>query len=148
MKNNEETENELAIEVGGYEHVLVLRNMKVVDVDAIEITQNLKRGTSHGDCILYFGKHFVHKRYVYFCETTSCIHLYNMKEFICIPNLLIFLNCLPKLSFFCCLVYDRYTKRVGECEQCKCRRKWYIRYQFLRGIYDTSLFAVSYLIIW
>lgn len=58
--NNEETENELAIEVGGYEHVSVLRNIKVVDKDAVEIVHNLKRGTSCGDCILYFGKHFMH----------------------------------------------------------------------------------------
>ncbi|KAF3337158.1 ATP-dependent DNA helicase 2 subunit KU80 isoform X1 [Carex littledalei] len=47
----DETENELAIEVGGYEHVSVLRNIKVVDGDAIEIIQNLKRGTSRGDFI-------------------------------------------------------------------------------------------------
>jgi hypothetical protein len=40
--------------------VSVLRNIKVVDKDAVEIIQNLKRGTFHGDCILYFGKHFMH----------------------------------------------------------------------------------------
>ncbi|KAJ4757639.1 ATP-dependent DNA helicase 2 subunit KU80 [Rhynchospora pubera] len=45
----DETENELAIEVGGYEHVSVLRNIKVVDGDAAEIVQNLRRGTFHGD---------------------------------------------------------------------------------------------------
>ncbi|OAY76711.1 ATP-dependent DNA helicase 2 subunit KU80 [Ananas comosus] len=41
----EETNNELQKEVGGYEHVVVLRKIKVVDGEAIDTLQNLPRGT-------------------------------------------------------------------------------------------------------
>ncbi|XP_020101262.1 ATP-dependent DNA helicase 2 subunit KU80-like [Ananas comosus] len=46
-----ETNNELQKEVGGYEHVVVLRKIKVVDGEAIDTLQNLPRGTVPGDCI-------------------------------------------------------------------------------------------------
>ncbi|PIA45053.1 hypothetical protein AQUCO_01700540v1 [Aquilegia coerulea] len=45
----EDTDNELTNEVGGYEHVMVLRNIKVVDGDGIEALQKLPRGTVPGD---------------------------------------------------------------------------------------------------
>ncbi|CAI9104637.1 OLC1v1003351C1 [Oldenlandia corymbosa var. corymbosa] len=45
----EVTANELTKEVGGYEHVMVLRPIKVVDGDLLEAVQNLPRGTVHGD---------------------------------------------------------------------------------------------------
>ncbi|KAJ0964159.1 hypothetical protein J5N97_029281 [Dioscorea zingiberensis] len=45
----EETNNELEKEVGGYEHVFVLRDIKVVDGDTVEVLHNLPRGTSPGD---------------------------------------------------------------------------------------------------
>ncbi|KAF5189380.1 Atp-dependent dna helicase 2 subunit ku80 [Thalictrum thalictroides] len=45
----EDTNNELTNEVGGYEHVMVLRNIKVVDGDVVEALQKLPRGTVPGD---------------------------------------------------------------------------------------------------
>ncbi|PON67233.1 Ku70/Ku80, N-terminal alpha/beta [Parasponia andersonii] len=48
----EDTKNELTKEVGGYEHVVVLRDIRVVDVDLLETLQPLPRGTHTGDCIL------------------------------------------------------------------------------------------------
>lgn len=45
----EDTDNDLEKEVGGYEHVVVLRNVKVVDGDAVDILHNLPRGTHNGD---------------------------------------------------------------------------------------------------
>ncbi|XP_057501213.1 ATP-dependent DNA helicase 2 subunit KU80 isoform X1 [Actinidia eriantha] len=45
----EDTNNELTKEVGGYEHVVVLRHIKVVDGDAVEALQQLPRGTVAGD---------------------------------------------------------------------------------------------------
>jgi len=49
-----DTDNELTTEVGGYEHVVVLRNTKVVDEDILEALQQLPRGTTDGDCIHKF----------------------------------------------------------------------------------------------
>lgn len=46
-----DTNNELTNEVGGYEHVMVLRNIKVVDGNLVEALQQLPRGSIHGDCI-------------------------------------------------------------------------------------------------
>lgn len=46
-----DTDNELTTEVGGYDHVVVLKNIKVVDGDIVEALQQLPRGTSNGDCI-------------------------------------------------------------------------------------------------
>ena len=48
-----DTNNELTKEVGGYEHVVVLRHIKVVDGDIIEALQHLPQGTVAGDCIHY-----------------------------------------------------------------------------------------------
>lgn len=44
-----DTKNELTEEVGGYEHVTVLRNIKVVDEDLVDALQNLPRGSVSGD---------------------------------------------------------------------------------------------------
>lgn len=46
-----DTDNELTTEVGGYQHVVVLKNIKVVDGDIVEALQQLPRGTTDGDCI-------------------------------------------------------------------------------------------------
>lgn len=48
-----ETANELTKEVGGYEHVTVLRSIKVVDDDLVQSLQQLPRGSVDGDCILH-----------------------------------------------------------------------------------------------
>lgn len=47
-----ETGNELAREIGGYEHVTVLRHIRVVDEAVAEHVKQLPRGTVAGDCIL------------------------------------------------------------------------------------------------
>lgn len=47
-----DTNNELTNEVGGYEHVVVLEKIKVVDGELVEALQQLPRGTYPGDCIL------------------------------------------------------------------------------------------------
>lgn len=46
-----DTKNDLTMEVGGYENVTVLRNLKVVDGDLVDVLQQLPRGSVHGDCI-------------------------------------------------------------------------------------------------
>lgn len=48
-----DTDNELTNEIGGYEHVVVLSNLKVVDGDLIKVLEELPRGTIDGDCILH-----------------------------------------------------------------------------------------------
>ncbi|CAN1188846.1 ATP-dependent DNA helicase 2 subunit KU80 [Linum perenne] len=45
----QDTDNELAKEVGGYEHIMVLQNMKVVDGDLVRGVHQLPRGAVHGD---------------------------------------------------------------------------------------------------
>ncbi|XP_016184209.1 ATP-dependent DNA helicase 2 subunit KU80 [Arachis ipaensis] len=45
----EDTDNELTEEVGGYQHVVVLKNIKVVEGDIVEALQQLPRGATHGD---------------------------------------------------------------------------------------------------
>ncbi|KAG5538556.1 hypothetical protein RHGRI_019214 [Rhododendron griersonianum] len=45
----EDTNNELTTEVGGYEHVNVLQQIRVVDKDTVEALQQLPRGTVSGD---------------------------------------------------------------------------------------------------
>ncbi|KOM31301.1 hypothetical protein LR48_Vigan01g085600 [Vigna angularis] len=45
----EDTDNELTTEVGGYQHVVVLKKIKVVDGDIHEALQQLPRGTTDGD---------------------------------------------------------------------------------------------------
>ncbi|KAF5184738.1 Atp-dependent dna helicase 2 subunit ku80 [Thalictrum thalictroides] len=47
----DDTNNELTSEVGGYQHVVVLRDSKVVDGDAIEALQKLPRGNFPGDFV-------------------------------------------------------------------------------------------------
>lgn len=42
------------MEVGGYEHVVVLQNIKVVDGDLVEALRQIPRGTVPGDCIQTF----------------------------------------------------------------------------------------------
>jgi len=46
-----ETDNVLTKEVGGYEHVVVLRDIEVVNGDLVDALQELPRGTFDGDCI-------------------------------------------------------------------------------------------------
>lgn len=60
-----DTKNDLTMEVGGYENVTVLRNIKVVDGDLVDVLQQLPRGSVRGDCI-----HFEHKSLV-FCKLCS-----------------------------------------------------------------------------
>ncbi|KAK1303315.1 ATP-dependent DNA helicase 2 subunit KU80 [Acorus calamus] len=45
----EDTNNELEVEVGGYEHVFVQRKIEVVNGHMVEDLQNLPRGTTFGD---------------------------------------------------------------------------------------------------
>ncbi|XP_019443889.1 PREDICTED: ATP-dependent DNA helicase 2 subunit KU80-like isoform X1 [Lupinus angustifolius] len=45
----EDTNNDLTTEVGGYQHVVVLKNIKVVDGDIVDALQELPRGTVDGD---------------------------------------------------------------------------------------------------
>lgn len=61
----EDTENELTVEVGGYEHVKVLRNIKVVDGDAVDTLQELPRGTVVGDYLdaIVVGMDMLIKKY-------------------------------------------------------------------------------------
>lgn len=54
LLKSSETDNELTKEVGGYEHVVVLQKIKVVDGDLVETLQQLPRGTVAGDCIHEF----------------------------------------------------------------------------------------------
>lgn len=60
-----ETDNELEKEVGGYEHVVVLRNVKVVDGDAVDVLRNLPRGTRNGDFLdaIIVGMDMLIKKY-------------------------------------------------------------------------------------
>lgn len=46
-----ETNNDLKREVGGYDNIVVLQDIKVVDGDMIDTLQKLPRGTVNGDCI-------------------------------------------------------------------------------------------------
>ncbi|MCH80080.1 ATP-dependent DNA helicase 2 subunit KU80-like, partial [Trifolium medium] len=48
----EDTDNELTTEVGGYQHVVVSKNSKVVDGDIVEALQQLPRGTADGDYLV------------------------------------------------------------------------------------------------
>ena len=43
--------NELAKELGGYKHVTVTRDIKVVDEGTAQALQNLPLGSAPGDCI-------------------------------------------------------------------------------------------------
>lgn len=48
-----DTKNALTVEVGGYEHVKVLQDIKVVDGDLVEALHQLPRGSVRGDCIQF-----------------------------------------------------------------------------------------------
>lgn len=50
-----DTKNALTVEVGGYENVKVLRDIKVVDGDLVDALHQLPRGSVRGDCI-QFGR--------------------------------------------------------------------------------------------
>lgn len=52
------TENVLTREVGGYDHITVLQDIKVVDEDLIQAVEQLPLGTHNGDCILLFSSVF------------------------------------------------------------------------------------------
>ncbi|KAJ7950986.1 ATP-dependent DNA helicase 2 subunit KU80 [Quillaja saponaria] len=60
-----ETDNDLTKEVGGYQHVVVLRNIKVVDGDLVEVLQELPRGTNDGDFLdaIIIGMDLLIKKY-------------------------------------------------------------------------------------
>ncbi|KAJ8748966.1 hypothetical protein K2173_013404 [Erythroxylum novogranatense] len=60
-----ETENELTKEVGGYEHVVVLQNIKVADGSLVEALQRLPRGTASGDYLdaIVVGMDMLIKKY-------------------------------------------------------------------------------------
>ncbi|KAL2553001.1 ATP-dependent DNA helicase 2 subunit KU80 [Forsythia ovata] len=61
----EDTNNELTKEVGGYEHVMVLQDIKVVDGNLVEALQELPRGTIHGDFLdgIVVGMDMLIKKY-------------------------------------------------------------------------------------
>ncbi|XP_015902813.2 ATP-dependent DNA helicase 2 subunit KU80 [Ziziphus jujuba] len=61
----EDTKNELTKEVGGYEHVVVLRDIRVVDGDLVESLQQLPRGTFSGDFLdaIIVGMDMLIKKY-------------------------------------------------------------------------------------
>ncbi|CAH9096865.1 unnamed protein product, partial [Cuscuta europaea] len=60
-----ETANELTKEVGGYEHVTVLRSIKVVDDDLVGAVEHLPRGSFRGDFLdaVIVGMDMVIKKY-------------------------------------------------------------------------------------
>lgn len=53
-----DTKNELTEEVGGYQHVVVLQKMKVVDGDLVDVLKHIPRGTVSGDCIQHIDRNF------------------------------------------------------------------------------------------
>ncbi|XP_012083570.1 ATP-dependent DNA helicase 2 subunit KU80 isoform X2 [Jatropha curcas] len=61
----EDTDNELTTEVGGYENVVVLRKIKVVDGDLVEALQQLPQGTVPGDYLdaIVVGMDMLIKKY-------------------------------------------------------------------------------------
>jgi len=71
-----DTDNELTTEVGGYQHVVVLKNTKVVDGDIVEALQHLPRGTTDGDCIQKF---LVFLYYVRFY--LLIVNIFNMSKY-------------------------------------------------------------------
>ncbi|KAI3444684.1 hypothetical protein Pfo_001349 [Paulownia fortunei] len=60
-----DTKNDLTVEVGGYENVMVLRDVKVVDGDLVEALQQLPRGSVHGDFLdaIVVGMDMLIKKY-------------------------------------------------------------------------------------
>lgn len=79
----EETNNDLKREVGGYDNIVVLQDIKVVDGDMIDTLQKLPRGTVNGDFLdaIVVGMDMLIKKYkdVYkgkkrLCLITNAIH--------------------------------------------------------------------------
>ncbi|PIN23795.1 DNA-binding subunit of a DNA-dependent protein kinase (Ku80 autoantigen) [Handroanthus impetiginosus] len=60
-----DTKNDLTVEVGGYENVMVLRDIKVVDGDLVEALQQLPRGSVHADFLdaIVVGMDMLIKKY-------------------------------------------------------------------------------------
>lgn len=60
-----ETNNELTKEVGGYENIVVLRGIKVVDGDLVDVLDQLPRGTVPGDFLdaIVVGMDMLIKKY-------------------------------------------------------------------------------------
>ncbi|XP_075519221.1 ATP-dependent DNA helicase 2 subunit KU80 [Primulina tabacum] len=60
-----DSKNDLTEEVGGYENVMVLQGMKIVDGDFVATLQQLPRGTVHGDFLdaLVVGMDMLIKKY-------------------------------------------------------------------------------------
>ncbi|KMT00104.1 hypothetical protein BVRB_1g019280 [Beta vulgaris subsp. vulgaris] len=60
-----ETNNELTAEVGGYENIVVLRGIKVVDGDLVDALEELPQGTVRGDFLdaIVVGMDMVIKKY-------------------------------------------------------------------------------------
>lgn len=61
----EETKNELTVEVGGYQNIVVQRNIKVIDGDLVDVVQELPRGTVPGDFLdaIIVGMDMLIKKY-------------------------------------------------------------------------------------
>ncbi|KAH9620873.1 hypothetical protein KSS87_022606 [Heliosperma pusillum] len=61
----QETNNDLTREVGGYENVMVLRSIKVVDGDLVDVVEQLQRGTVPGDFLdaIVVGMDMLIKKY-------------------------------------------------------------------------------------
>ncbi|XP_074279962.1 ATP-dependent DNA helicase 2 subunit KU80 [Silene latifolia] len=61
----QETNNDLTREVGGYENVMVLRSIKVVDGDLVDAVEQLQRGTVPGDFLdaIVVGMDMLIKKY-------------------------------------------------------------------------------------
>ncbi|GMI66917.1 ARABIDOPSIS THALIANA KU80 HOMOLOG [Hibiscus trionum] len=79
----EETNNDLTTEVGGYENITVLQDIKVVDGDLIDTLQKLPRGTLDGDFLdaIVVGMDMLIKKYKdifkgkkRLCLITNAIH--------------------------------------------------------------------------
>lgn len=60
-----DTKNDLTVEVGGYENVTILRDIKVVDGDLVDVLQQLSRGSVHGDFLdaIVVGMDMMIKKY-------------------------------------------------------------------------------------
>lgn len=61
----EETNNELTVEVGGYENIVVLSHIKVVDGDLVDVVEQIPRGTVPGDFLdaIVVGMDMLIKKY-------------------------------------------------------------------------------------
>ncbi|KDO85828.1 ATP-dependent DNA helicase 2 subunit KU80 isoform X2 [Citrus sinensis] len=70
----EETENELTKEVGGYEHVKVLQDIKVVDGHLVQSLKHLPQGTCAGDYMLIkkYGETYKGKKHLCLITDALC----------------------------------------------------------------------------